>query len=155
MIARTFVAGLAFALGAQASAQAVIHGSADAFRAPGIAMAWAIERGKDEATTAIVVRVVADRATYGWVEVRGVDPFTQAEQPILAGRAIGESLDVRIARPRFADTPRTEWRFYASEAAVSAGPAALTVYYVGVPDTTPEFADSAKLQAFLAARTAR
>ena len=155
MIARILVAALAVALGAQVFAQMVIHGSADAFRAPGIAMAWAIERGKDEATTAIVVRVVADRATYGWVEVRGVDPFTQAEQPILAGRAIGESLDVRIARPRFADTPRTEWRFYASEAAVSAGPAALTVYYVGVPDTTPEFADPAKLQAFLAARTAR
>lgn len=155
MIARAFVAVLAVALGAQVFAQSVVHGSADAFRAPGIAMAWAIERGKDEATTAIVVRIVADRATYGWVEVRGVDPFTQAEQPILAGRAIGDSLDVRIARPRFADTPRTEWRYYASEAAVSAGPAALTVYYVGVPDTAPEFADPAKLQAFLAARTAR
>jgi len=62
---------------------------------------------------------------------------------------------VRIARPRFADTPRTEWRFYASEAAVAAGPAALTVYYVGVPDTTPEFADPGKLDPYLAARTAR
>ena len=155
MIARLLASAALCALGLHATAQTVVHGSADAFGAPGIAMAWAIERGKDEATTTAVVRVVADRATYGWLDVRGVDPFTQGAEPILAGRAIGGSLDVRIARSRFADTPRTEWRFYASEAAVSAGPAALTVYYVGVPDTTPEFADSAKLQAFLAARTAR
>jgi hypothetical protein len=44
---------------------------------------------------------------YGWLDVRGVDPFTQGAEPILAGRAIGGSLDVRIARSRFADTPRT------------------------------------------------
>ncbi|HEY8241852.1 MAG TPA: hypothetical protein VII68_00205 [Casimicrobiaceae bacterium] len=155
MSARAFVAASLVAVGMHASAQTVVHGSADAFRAPGVAMAWAIERGRDEASTTVVVRIVADRAAYAWLEVRGVDPFTQAEQTILAGRAIGGPLDVRIARPRFADTPRTEWRLYASEAAVAAGPAALTVYYVGVPDTTPEFADPAKLDAFLAARTAR
>jgi len=147
--ARALVATALVALGMHASAQTVVHGSADAFRAPGVAMAWAIARAKDEGSTAVVVRVVADRATYGWVEVRGVDPFTQAEQPILAGRAIGEFLDVRIARPRFADTPRTEWRFYASEAGVAAGPAPLTVYYVGVPDTTPEFAAEPALDAYL------
>ena len=154
MSARALVAAALVGLAMHASAQTVVHGSADAFRAPGVAMAWAIERGRDEASTIVVVRVVADPATYGWIDVRGIDPFTKAEQPILAGRAIGGSLDVRIARPVFADTPRTEWRLYASEAAVAAGPA-LTVYYVGVPDTTPEFADRAKLDAFLAARTAR
>jgi len=153
--ARALIVAALVAFGMHASAQTIVHGSADAFRAPGVAMAWAIARAKEEASTAVVVRVVADRAAYGWVEVRGVDPFTQAEQAILAGRAIDGSLDVRIARSRFADTPRTEWRLYASEAAVSAGPPALTVFYVGVPDTTPEFADAAKLDAYLAARTAR
>lgn len=143
------------AFAAYAAAQTEVHGSADAFRAPGMAMAWAVERGKDEASTSVVVRVVADPAVYAWLDVRGVDPFTQAAQPVLAARAIGGSLDVRVARPRFADTPRTEWRFYATEAAAAAGTPALTVYYVGVPDTTPEFADAAKLNAFLAARTAR
>ena len=155
MTARALVATALVALGMHASAQTVVHGSADAFRAPGVAMAWAIARAKDEGSTAVVVRVVADRATYGWVEVRGVDPFTQAEQPILAGRAIDGSLDVRIARSRFADTPRTEWRFYATETDAAAGAPTLTVYYVGVPDTTPEFAERAKLDAYLAARTAR
>jgi len=155
VIARLLASAALCALGLHATAQTVVHGSADAFGAPGIAMAWAIERGKDEATTTAVVRVVADRATYGWLDVRGVDPFTQGAEPILAGRAIGGSLDVRIARSRFADTPRTEWRFYATEADAAAGAPTLTVYYVGVPDTTPEFAERAKLDAYLAARTAR
>ena len=155
MSARAFAAAALVAFGAHAAAQVEVHGSADLFRAPGVAMAWAIERGKDEASTAVVVRVVTDPAAYAWLDVRGVDPFTQAAQPVLARRAIGGTLDVRIARPRFADTPRTEWRFYATEAAAAAGTPALTVYYVGVPDTTPEFADAAKLDAFLAARTAK
>ena len=154
MIARglLFAASLAFAT--SAASQDVVHGSADAFRAPGIALAWAIERGKDEATTAVGVRIVADPAKYGWVEVRGVDPFTQATQTLAAGRALGGTLDVRSPRARFADTPRTEWRLFANEAAAGNAPA-LTVYYVGVPDTTPEFADAAKLVNFLKARTAR
>jgi hypothetical protein len=153
--ARKLAAAALCAFALHASAQTVVHGSADAFGAPGIAMAWAIERGRDEATTTVVVRVVADRAAYGWLDVRGVDPFTQVAQPVLPGRALGGSLDVRIARSRFADTPRTEWRFYASEADAAAGAPTLTVYYVGVPDTTPEFADRAKLDAYLSARTAR
>jgi hypothetical protein len=31
----------------------------------------------------------------------------------------------------------------------------LTVFYLGVPDTTPEFADAAKLDAYLAERLER
>jgi hypothetical protein len=154
VIARLAAAAFA-AIAVAAGAQTVVHGSADAFRAPGVAMAWAVERGKDEASTSVVVRVVADGASYGWLDVRGVDPFTQQAQLLLAGRAIGGRLDVRIARSRFADTPRTEWRFHASEASAAAGAPALIVWYVGVPDTTPEFADAAKLDAYLDARTAR
>ena len=59
---------------------------------------------------------------------------------------------MRIPRAQFADTPRTEWQLYASEAAARAGKPGLVVYYVGIPDTTPEFADAEKLDAFLATR---
>ncbi|MEO8485868.1 MAG: hypothetical protein ABI585_05955 [Betaproteobacteria bacterium] len=142
-------------VGVEGAAQTVVHGSADAYASPGVAMAWSIARGADEASTAIVVRVVADPARYAWLAVRGVDPFTQQQQAIAAPQAIGGTRDVRIPRARFADTPRTEWQFYPSESAARAGAATLVVYYLGVPDTTPEFADATKAQAYLADRIVR
>ena len=62
---------------------------------------------------------------------------------------------MRIPRAQFADTPRTEWAYYMSEGDAREGKPALVVYYLGIPDTTPEFADAAKLDAYLGARTKR
>ena len=154
MIARGLVASWAM-LACVVHAQDVVHGSADAFSAPGAALAWSISRGASEATTAVVVRVATDASRYPWIAVRGVDPFTKAEQPIAPPAPVGGTRDVRIPRSQFADTPRTEWLFFASEEAARAGAAALVVYYLGVPDTAPEFGDPAKQEAYLADRIAK
>lgn len=147
---------LAFAAVANAAhAQTVVHGSADAYAAQGVAMAWGVARGASEASASVVVRVVTDASAYPWLSVRGIDPFTKAEQPLERARVVSGTLDVRIPRSQFADTPRTEWSFYPSEAAARAGSPSLVVYYLGVPDTTPEFADDARLSAYLADRIAR
>ena len=131
-----------------------VHGSADAYAAPGVAMAWAVRRGANEATTSVVVRVITG-ATYPWLAVGGVDPFTKQEQGIQLAKPVGHWLDVRIPRSQFADTPSTEWMFYPSERAARTGHPSLVVYFLGVPDTTPEFADDAKLDAYLDATIAR
>jgi hypothetical protein len=57
---------------------------------------------------------------------------------------------VRIPRGSFADFPRTEWQFLGSGKEPR-----LTVFYLGVPDTTPEFADEARLDAYLEERLAK
>ena len=155
MIARAASFAVAALASASLCAQPTVHGSSDAYAAPGAALAWAVARGTDEASSAIVVRVAADPATFAWLAVRGVDPFSNEQRPIAAAQPIGGTLDVRIARARFADTPRTEWLFYATESGARAGTPRLVVYYLGVPDTTPEFADAARLDAYLTARLAR
>ena len=142
------------AMPAFAQAPVRVHGSADTYAAPGVTMAWAIKRGATEASTLVVVRVVTD-ATYPWLAVGGIDPFTKQEQGIQLAKPVGGWLDVRIPRGQFADTPSTEWMFYPSERAAKAGAPSLVVYYLGVPDTTPEFADDAKLDAYLDASLAR
>ena len=35
-----------------------VHGSADAYAAPGVALAWGVLRGADERATVVVVRIV-------------------------------------------------------------------------------------------------
>lgn len=132
-----------------------VHGSGDAFATTGAALAWAVQRGASEATTDIVIRVETDPARYPMIAASGVDPFTQARHRALAPTPSAGSFDVRLPRSRFAEFPRTELEFYADAGAAGSSRPALVVYYVGVPDTTPEFADAAKLDAYLTARLAK
>ena len=155
MIGRAACFAVAALACAALGAQPTVHGSSDAYAAPGVVLAWAVARGADEASSAIVVRVSADPATFAWLAVRGVDPFSNEQRSIAAAQPIGGTLDVRIPRARFADTPRTEWLFYATEDGARAGAPRLVVYYLGVPDTAPEFADATKLDAYLTGRLAR
>jgi len=132
-----------------------LHGMADTFGAPGLAAAWGVLRGVNEATTTVVVRIATDPQKYGWMDVVGIDPFSKQEQALRPAMASTNVIDVRQPRARFADFPRTEIRLYDSEAAVRSGAPALTVFFLGVPDTTPEFASEEKLEAYLGDRIAR
>lgn len=149
-----WLALLAFA--AQASAAPLaIHGTSDGFSTSGARLGWAIARGASEASTFVVVRVATDRAKYPWLSVIGVDPFTKAEAVRLPPTALDASFDVRMPRGTFADHPNTEFRFFANEQDARGGAPALVVYYHGVPDTAPEFADPQMLAQYLTDRMAK
>ena len=138
-----------------ANAPREVHGESDAFGSPGVALAWGVVRGPSEAETAVVVRIVSDPALYPWLAADGRDPFTQRTQPMLAAVRNHGLTDVRSPRAHFADFPRTELRFYDSAAAVLKDSPALVVFFLGVPDTTPEFETEEKLRSHLAQSIAR
>jgi len=152
--------GLSLALGAAVQGNAAeapreVHGRADAFAAPGAALAWGVLRGVSETATVVVVRVVTDPASYPWIAVSGSDPFTQRKQPLLPATRSAGITEVRSPRAHFADFPRTELRFYESAATAQQDMPAMFVFFLGVPDTTPEFETEDKLQAYLNDRVAR
>ena len=152
------LAGLVLASGAVvhgAEAPREVHGMSDAFAAPGVAMAWGVVRGASETATVVVARIVTDPATYPWLAVTSGDPFTHRTGPLLAATRSAGVIEVRSPRAHFADLPRTEFRLYNSAAAVQQDVPALVIFFLGVPDTTPEFATEDKLQAYLADRVAR
>ena len=124
-----------------------VHGASDAFAGDGVAIVWGVLRGATEESTIIVLRLAADARRYSRVEVAGIDPFTRDTKIRFAAQALGAGLDVRLPRAGFADLPRTELRF--------SGVESLLVYYLGIPDTAPEFATAAALDAHLAARMAK
>ena len=138
-----------------AFAQAEVHGSSDVYATQEVALAWGVLRGASDADTMIVIRIVANANAYGSVAVYGVNPFSKAEQPLQPPIALDRSVDVQMPRIRFAELPRTELRFYATAESAQSGTPKLTVFYLGVPDTTPEFADRAKLDAYLGDRITR
>lgn len=155
----TLVAAAALALAAPALAQPTAareaHGAHDAYVGEGVALAWAVLRGRDDASTRVIVRVEADPERYRAIAVSGVDPFTRASVALVAPTEVSGPVDLAIARSGFADHPRTEWRFYAERRPDAASPPALLVYYQGVPDTAPEFVDPGRLQDYLSQRLGR
>ena len=138
-----------------ADPQREIHGMADAYAGQGVALAWAVLRGADEAGTVVVVRIVADPGLYTIVGATGSNPFSQRTQSLLPLTPNAGSVELRAARAQFADFPRTELRFYGSASTAQSDMPRLVVYFLGVPDTTPEFATEASLAAYLADRIAR
>jgi hypothetical protein len=132
-----------------------VHGTSDAFAGHGVAIAWGVLRGASEETTMIVMRIVGDAGRFARVGAEGVDPFTKERKPVAAPRVLNGVIDVRISRKQFADFPRTEFLFFFSPQSAPGAPPDLVVYYLGVPDTTPEFPAEAALDAYLNDRIAK
>ncbi len=137
-----------------ADATREVHGSADAFAQPGIALAWGVLRARREDDTAVVLRVEPDTRAYAWVEIIGRDPFTQGQAVLFPATEVAGAFDVKILRARFADHPRTEIRLWPRDRPPPSAPA-LSIYFAGVPDTTPELVRADELDRSLGARIER
>ncbi|MCG3188923.1 MAG: hypothetical protein LKCHEGNO_01143 [Burkholderiaceae bacterium] len=127
-----------------------MHGAHDAWAEPGLALAWGVLRGRDEASTRVVIRIEADPQRYARVTAIGRDPFGGGTVEIAVAREPDGVARIELPRSHFADHPRTELRFFAPAQA-----APVLVYFQGVPDTTPEFNSEAALQQDLQRRIAR
>jgi hypothetical protein len=126
-----------------------VHGADSIFTSPTVKLAWAVRRGASEAETLVVVRVIAADAGYRFVRVDGVDPFTRDRKVFVAARPLDREADLAIPRALFADHPSSEFHFFPSSEDAAANRATLTVFYLGVPDTTPEFPGQPETEAYL------
>lgn len=154
-----FAAALTFAASVVLHAQtpAAEHGSLDVYVKDGIVLAWAVVRDQgstDPETDRVILRMVFSSGSAGAVSVQGVDPFTGERMTIFSGTLTGPMVDVATPRGRFALHPKTEIFFYGSEEAFRAGKPSRQVYFLGLPDTAPEFLDHEKALAYLEKRTA-
>ena len=122
-----------------------LHGAGDSFVSDGVSIVWGVLHGASEGLTEVRLRVRADPIRYTHFEVAGINPFSKEQALHAAPRNTVAPAIVAISRARFAQLPRTEVRFFSSERDAAAGNPALSVYYLGVPDTTPEFDSEARL----------
>jgi hypothetical protein len=116
-----------------------VHGENSSFAGHGVAMVWGVLRGTSEADAQVILRIALAGGAFAAVSLEGVDPFTQRRHEFAGIRTLGIGLDLRTARASFADFPRREIHFYTAEDQQANRPS-LTVYFMGLPDTTPEFA---------------
>ena len=106
-------------------------------------------KSEAEDKTLVVIRVSNPAGRCGYLKVEGVDPFTRCRLRVVAGMPLGGRADIPSLRASFADWPRQEIHLYAWRAIGVRDDLHLTVYYLGVPDTTPEFTTEAALERYL------
>jgi hypothetical protein len=126
-----------------------VHGESSVFATTGVVIVWGILRGATEEQTQVVITILVDANTYTHIGVDEVDPFSNARRSATWAPGVltppETEVEVRSPRSTFSDFPRREIRLY------RAGLPAATIYYLGVPDTTPEFTSEAALIAYLTA----
>ena len=125
-----------------------VHGENSSFVGNGVAMVWGVLRGARDEDTQAILRIAPAGGSYIAISVDGVDPFSQRRQELLGMRAMTNPLDIPTPRATFADLPRREIHFYTANDQHAQRPS-LTVYFMGLPDTTPEFASEAALRRYL------
>jgi hypothetical protein len=126
-----------------------VHGENSVFAGEGVAIAWGILKAPVEDQSQVTLRIVPRGRSVAVVRIEAVDPFTAKRQVVLDGQPLGERLDVHSLRGSFADFPRREILLYRTVADWRAGRPTAVIYYLGVPDTTPEFASQGALDAYL------
>jgi hypothetical protein len=134
------------------------HGADSSFRAQGITILWAILKGGSEASTVVHIRILRDAGSAPALEffgVEAVDPFSQERAWVIMGEPFQAVQTVRSARADFQDKTERWLHFYTNRATLENGRPTLTIFYHGIPDTTPELLTDAALEAYLSQALSR
>ena len=138
----------------QAQAQVgaeLVHGADSLFVTPDVAIVWAVLKQPAGDNATVWLRIVNRKRKFSHVSVDGVDPFSNKRVAIEPGRALADEVALPSERDTFSISPAREVHFYRTESDWRAARPLLTIYYLGVPDTTPEFATRAAMDQYLSA----
>jgi hypothetical protein len=152
VVAAGYLALTLLAIGGSSGARAeeVMHGANSLLVSPTVKIAWAVQKGASETATTVVMRIVNVVGAYRQIRLDGVDPFTKQRTVLTAIRPIRDQIDLSVPRVRFGEFPSCEIHLYQDDAPPAGQPANLTVYHLGVPDTTPEFPTPQAMDAYFA-----
>jgi hypothetical protein len=125
-----------------------LHGAETVLFAPTITIIWGVLSDPKQEQPLAVARVINTSRTYEFVTLVAVDPFSGRRAIVADGVALNDQADLRSPRGSYADYPRREFHLYRTAADLRVKRPALTVYYLGLPDTTPELRSEAALEAW-------
>jgi hypothetical protein len=129
----------------------LLHGADGIFVVPDVAIVWAVLKQPSGDKATVWLRVVNSARKFSHVAIDGVDPFSKKSERITAAVKLDAEARIPSDRDTFSELPSREVRLYRTEADLRADRPALTVYYLGVPDTTPEFSSRAVMDEYLGA----
>ena len=119
------------------------HGADSIFQAEGIAIFWAILKGKDDESSLVYINLIRPEeagSQFHKYSVLAVDPFSKKQEWVHEGKEFEENTLLTLNRASFRDMTERRFFFYKGddETYVAEKPD-MTVYYLSIPDTAPEF----------------
>jgi len=119
--------------------QTEFHGADSVFEREGITILWAILKGPTEEGSWVCIKIVnSGKSPFQTFSVEAVDPFSKEKEWVVKGKKLEKENLVRGVRTSFRDKTARRILFYRSTEAFEKENPDMAVYYLGVPDTSPE-----------------
>jgi hypothetical protein len=119
--------------------QKEFHGADSVFEREGITILWAILKGSTEESSWVYIKIInSGKSSFQIFSVEAVDPFSKEKEWVVKGKKLKKENLIRSNRTSFRDKTARRILFYQSMEACEKENPDMTVYYLGVPDTSPE-----------------
>ena len=120
-------------------AETEYHGADSVFEKEGIVILWAILKGQDEASSWVYIKIVNSGGNpYQIFSVEAIDPFSKEKEWVVKGQQLEKKNVVKSIRTSFRDKTSRRILFYQNTEALKKQTPDMAVFYMGVPDTSPE-----------------
>jgi len=131
----------------------VYHGADSVFKAEGVSVIWGVIRGTDESNTMVYIKLVATdkaREHFKYYSVKATDAFSDAAQWLAKGKKLQPANMVEHARELFQTLTERTILLYGDidPENVENEKESFSVYYLSLPDTTPEFTEREKMEKY-------
>ena len=126
----------------QAQGKREYHGADSIFEKEGIIILWGIFKGSTEETSWVYIKIIqtgGGPASFQLFGVEAVDPFSNQKEWVVKGEACKKENMVKSIRASFREKTARRVLFYEKAEDLLKENPAMIVYYLGVPDTSPEF----------------
>jgi len=134
------------------------HGADTVFQAEGIAIFWAILKGEDEEHSLVYINISATGNTasaFRKYSLQASDPFSDEKKWVFTDKYFGKNNLIKLNRASFRDMMERRFFFYKNDEHSPDDRPDMTVYYMSIPDTAPEFLNESDLLAFFKGAMAR
>ena len=138
---------------APAYGQKEYHGADSVFEMEGVAILWAILKGPDEDHSWVYIKIIDSRphpSSFQSYIVEAVDPFSEEKEWVAKNVEWKRENEVKASRSSFKDKPARRILFFGNTPDDPREKPTMTVFYMSIPDTTPEFLTENQLKDYFA-----
>ena len=115
------------------------HGADSVFEREGITILWAILKGPTEESSWVYIKIInSEKNPLQIFSVEAVDPFSKEKEWVIKRKKLEKENLFRPVRTSFRDKTARRILFYRSTEAFEKENPDMAVYYLGIPDTSPE-----------------
>jgi hypothetical protein len=134
------------------------HGADAIFQAEGLAIFWAILKGDDDEHSLVYINIVTTGKTaspFHKFSLQAMDPFSKEKKWVFTDKALKKNNLIKLNRASFRNMMERRFFFFKKDEPTLDSRPDMTVYYMSIPDTAPEFLNESDLLSYFKEAMAR